>query len=225
MNGNQANEFYCAVRRFLTEEWGRSCAGPWWEGGLQLDFGCSLMRSLGSGLVKLSPASFLDAWPQPIMTRRLAALNHAPGAGRGVYPDFKYWPPDTDKCWKIELKLWSVDGNRTLGIQVRDCVRGFEADAAKVLNDRDEHFGFVLLAVNIPNSFVVRRRQRPYAPDDFKEALIKRICASEPLKQLAAGPGGNRGDWCVAIKKINGENVERVEVYSSVPDLVLSPCP
>lgn len=216
---NQANDFYYAVKRFLIEEWGRSCAGPWWEGDLHLDFGCSLMRSLGSArdLVRSEPLpDFLRAWPQRIVTRRLVSLNHEPAkAGRGKYPDLTFRPPDTDERWNIELKLWSVDGSKSLDQQVNDCIRLFEEDAKK------EHCGFVLLAVNIPDSFAVPRRQRPYAPDDFKEQLIRRIHDSEPLRRLATGqvPGGSRGNWCVAIKKINGENVEKVEVYSSVPNL------
>ena len=185
--------FYHAVRHFLTEEWGRSCAGPWWEGDLQMDFGCSLMRSLGSELAEICrPPDFLGVWPQPIMTRRLVALNHNIGAGKGTVPDFTYRPLDTDKRWYIELKLCSVGPGR-LGTQIDNCIHGFEADAEKVLKEirnSGGHGGFVLLAVNIPNSFAV---PRPYTPDDFKEELIKRINTSGPLCQLATEP---RGDWC-----------------------------
>jgi hypothetical protein len=227
--GTTQMTFYDAVKRFLTEEWGRSCAGPWWEGGLQLDFGRSLMESLESArdLVQISPP-FLGAWPAPIMTRKLAALIHQPGAHRGQYPDFTYWPPDDGEPWNIELKLWSVNGRESLDRQVNACIRGFEADASKVLDNPDGCCGFVLLAVNIPKNFAVGRCRRPYNPDDFKKELIKRIWVSELLKLLAAGgqvPPKNHGNWCAAIKTIDRESVEKVEVYSSVPDLALSPCP
>ena len=222
MNECDANGFYYAVRRFLTEEWGRNCAGPWWEGGLQLEFGCSLMKSLEGDLVEVKPPSFLGAWPQPIRTRRLAALNYAAGTGgRGwTFADFRYWCPGDREYWNIELKLWSVDGNRPLVSQVEGCVSGLEADAAKALNDPD-HYGFVLLAVNIPNRFAEQNVRRTYSPDEFKDKLIERIHDSKALEQLAAeqGTGGSRGDWCAAIKRINGRIVEDVGICSSVPDL------
>jgi hypothetical protein len=49
--GSRQLTFYNAVRRFLTDEWGQSCVGPWWEGGLQMEFGCSLIRSLAGASV------------------------------------------------------------------------------------------------------------------------------------------------------------------------------
>jgi hypothetical protein len=61
--------------------------------------------------------------------------------------------------------------------------------------------------VNIPNGSYKQHVQRPYTPDEFKDKLIRRIDASEPLKQLATGqvPGGSRNDWRPAIKKIMGK--------------------
>jgi hypothetical protein len=78
--------------------------------------------------------------------------------------------------------------------------------------------------VNIPNTFGSTRRLRPYTPDDFKKTLIERIKISEPLKQLSTAQetGGRGGDWCVAIKKINGERIEEVKSYSSVRQLVFT---
>lgn len=133
MSENQASDFYFAVKRFLIEEWGRSCAGPWWEGDLQLSLGCSLRRSLGSasGLVELKqPGSphwpgFLRAWPKPIMTRRLVSEYQDPAeSGRGKFPDLTYWPPDADERLNIELKLCSVNGSRSLDNEVGGCVSG-----------------------------------------------------------------------------------------------------
>lgn len=110
-----------------------------------------------------------------------------------------------------------MDGNRPLASQVEGCVRGLEADAAKALNDPD-HYGFLLLAVNIPNRFAEQHVRQPYTPDEFKDKLIERIHDSEALEQLATAQGGSRGDWCAAIKRINGRIVEEVGICSSVPD-------
>lgn len=93
-NGIETKRFYDAIRRFLTEDWGKNCAGPWWEGGLQVDFGSSL-KSLGTDLVDPDPPSYLKAWPGPIMARRLAALEHRSrtdktAGHRGIFLDFQF---------------------------------------------------------------------------------------------------------------------------------------
>ena len=114
-----------------------------------------------------------------------------------------------------------MDGNIKLERQVERCIDGLQADAKKVLNDPGKRRGFALLAVNIPNRFVEQDVKLPYTPDEFKVELIKRIKASKELEQPATeqGPGGSRGDWCAAIKKINGDKVEEFEIHSSVPVL------
>jgi hypothetical protein len=173
MNADQEDNFYSALKHCI-EELGQDCAGPWWEGDLQFQFGCCITRSLeGAGdLMELKPPGFLSAWPQPIMTRRLRALNHA----AGQFLDFTYWPPHTDKCWVIELKLWSLDGRPSMNNQLTGCMQGLEDDANKVVEMLQKSDGYcgglVLSVVNIPNIFAV---SKPYSPDDFKKDLIRRI--------------------------------------------------
>lgn len=219
MNGNQDDNFYSALKHCI-EELGRDGAGPWWEGDLQFQLGRCLMCSPNgaSELMELKPPpTFLGAWPPPIMTRRLRALNYA----AKQFPDFTYWPPNTNKCWAVELKLWSLEGGLRLNNQLTGCMTGLEKDAKKVLEmlQRPDGYcgGLVLSVVNIPNTFAVPKTQNPYSPDDFKKKLIERIDvsrASGPLHNLVAGGG----HWCVAIKKINGAKVEEFEVYTSLPN-------
>jgi len=239
MASDQAvTDFNRAMREFLVSDWGRNCAGPWWEGGLQLDLGASLSRALGrSSIETAQPPRFLSSWPSPIMHERLLALGYRrqpQGAlysdqkrQRGTVPDFCFWPGGSapHECWDIELKLWSVDGSEALNQQISGCIRSIESDAEKVLRVPSGPYAVLLLAVNVPSQFRECRRKHSYTPREFKTKLVERIFNSELLRQLAtSGTDGTcRGDWCIAMKTINGLSVEALEIYSSIELLRLSP--
>lgn len=222
------------MREFLISEWGRNCAGPWWEGGLQLHLGASLSNAFGRDSIEMAHSPvFLSSWPRPIMHGRLLALGYRPkpqGVLRsvkkrqhGTVPDFCFWPESSspDECWDIELKLWSVDGTEALDRQVDGCIGSIESDAIKVLKAPGGPFAFLLLAVNIPSQFREGRRKHSYTPSEFKAGLVERIVDSEPLRRLTTTDtdGVSRGDWCIAMKTINGLSVEALEIHSSIEAL------
>lgn len=178
-------------------EWQVDPTGPWWEGDLSLDIGRALVETFGcKESIEIDNApSFLQAWP-PVCFRRLGINNYF---GRrkeqgltgettrgGRYPDYFYRKAgtDDDDCdWKVELKLWSVDGNCSLEKQVQGAIKGFNADASK-WKDK-ETYPFIFLAVNIPDRFERARKARhTYKPEDFVQKLMYEVSHSADFRAL-----------------------------------------
>ncbi len=211
------------------DRWQINRAGPWWEADLSLDIGLALSKVFGQGTVEVANSpSFLEAWPPTFPQFRQFGSNNyfrsnrktaespeveqeafPKRVGGGRFPDFYYRKGKSDDCeWVVELKLWSVNGNRDVKLEVRDALKGLTEDSTKWGGDRT--YPFVLLAVNIPSQFAQGRRRHTYTPDDFAQRLVNGVRSSTEFQKL-----NSQGDGVVVIKSIDETSARLVSCLAT----------
>ena len=198
------------------DHWQTDQTGPWWEADLSLDIGLALNKVFGQEEpVKVDNLpSFLGAWPR-VQFRQFGSNNYIRSnretveasevkqeaspkrVGGGRFPDYYYRKGESDDCeWVVELKLWSVNGNRQKEMEVAGALKGLNDEAVKWCGK--ETYPFVLLAINIPSQFEQGRRRHTYKPDDFAQLVVNEVRSSAEFQEL-----NNQGDGAVVIKSID----------------------